>query len=311
MSSQRTLDEVRSDIDAIDDSIQDLLIRRTELVQEVRAIKHDWRVKIQPSREADIIYRLLKRHHGAFPKRDLVAIWRILICATLSFEGPFSVAVYLPPDDGGGGYWDLARDHFGPCTPMTRHGSVRSVIESVHRQDAVVGVLPLPRHDDADPWWRHLATSQPDAPKVIARLPFAGRGNARGAILEALAICPVTVMPTGQDRSLLAAECEQRLGQAPVARALQEAGFEGISVTPWHEEQPSQPWLYLIEVEGYVTADDPRLGVLGQTLGRSLNRVLLLGGYALPVPADGLGPQPAAAGVLPHRSGRGEEATTS
>ena len=101
MSRQRTLDEVRAEIDSIDDAIQDLLIRRTALVEEVRSIKRDWRVKIQPSREADIIYRLVERHHGSFPKRDLVAIWRILICATLSFEGPFSVAVHVAREGDG------------------------------------------------------------------------------------------------------------------------------------------------------------------------------------------------------------------
>src|SRR5512144_813935 len=141
MNRQRTLDEVRADIDSIDDSIQDLLIRRTELVEEVRSIKRDWHVKIQPSREADIIYRLVNRHRGAFPKRDLVAMWRILICATLSFEGPFSVAVHASAKDSD--LWDMARDHFGPCTAISRHASARSVLEAVHRQEATVGVLPM------------------------------------------------------------------------------------------------------------------------------------------------------------------------
>ena len=289
MSSQKTLDEIRSEIDSIDDTIQDLLVRRTELVREVRTIKHDWRVKIQPSREAEIIYRLLERHRGSFPKRDLVAMWRILICATLSFEGPFSVAVYLPPDDGE--FWDLAHEHFGPCTPITRHSSVRSVIEAVHRQDAVVGVLPLPRHDDTDPWWPHLVTAQPDAPKVIARLPFVARTNARGGTPEALVICPVSVVPTGRDRSLIAIDSTQRLAQTSIACALQEAGMAAITTTGWHD-QAAQVWFYLVEVEEFLAPDDPRLDLLanglGQALGRPLNRLLLLGGYALPVTADNL-----------------------
>ncbi|MFO1155518.1 MAG: chorismate mutase [Rhodospirillales bacterium] len=170
MSRERALGDVRADIDAIDDAIHDLLIRRTELVEEVRSIKSGWRVKIQPSREAEIVYRLLDRHHGPFPKRDLIAIWRILICATLSFEGPFSVAVFTPESEQG--YWDVARSHFGPYTPMSRHGSARTVIEAVTRQDATVGVVPMPRSDDADPWWRHIAADRPDAPKVIAWLPL-------------------------------------------------------------------------------------------------------------------------------------------
>ena len=308
MNRQRTLDEVRADIDSIDDSIQDLLIRRTELVEEVRSIKRDWRVKIQPSREAEIIYRLIGRHRGPFPKRDLVAMWRILICATLSFEGPFSVAVYAPAGDDGD-CWDVARDHFGPCTPYSRHGSVRSVIETVRRREAIVGVLPLPRHDDADPWWRHIVTSHPEAPKIIARLPFAGFAGNRAGVVEALAISPVTVVPTGRDRSYLAAESESRIGLEQFSKRLLEAGFESAFATLWREREPPQGWLYLAEVEGCLGADDARLQWLQRTLGESSNRLLVLGGYAIPLSPESLGPPSAAARtVLPVRQTKAEDA---
>jgi chorismate mutase/prephenate dehydratase len=307
MSRERTLDEVRTEMDSIDDAIQDLLIRRTGLVEEVRAIKRDWRVKIQPSREADIIYRLVQRHHGPFPKRDLVAIWRILICATLSFEGPFSVAVYVPREDDG--TWDLARDHFGPCTPMSRHGSMRSVIEAVRRQDAIVGVLPMPRQDDADPWWRHLATGRPDAPKIIARLPFAGYVAGRGGTAEALAICPVSVKPTGRDRSFIAAEWESRLGLDQLARALRQIGLVPGFAAVWRKLEGPRAWLYLAEVEGWLAPDDVRLQQLAQTMDTPPKRLLLVGGYAMPLDDEMLG-QPAsiAQGLLPVRAAKGENA---
>ena len=305
---ERTLDQVRRDIDDIDTSIQDLLIRRTELVEEVRAIKQDWRVKIQPSREAEILYRLIERHSGPFPRRDLVAIWRILICATLSFEGPFSAAVHVPAEDSA--YWDIARDHFGPCTPMSRHASVRSVIEAVHRQDAIVGVLPMPRHDDDDPWWRHIVTSHPEAPRIIARLPFAGGGNARGGTREALAICPVAVAPTGHDRSYLAIEAENRLGVEQFTRALQDAGFTCTLATRWRESERPKGWLYLAEVEGWLSDEDARLEEFRRTLSKPPSRLLLLGGYAMPLSAERLGPPPAAAhALLPMRHAKGEDAS--
>ncbi|MBK8176530.1 MAG: chorismate mutase [Rhodospirillales bacterium] len=309
MSSERTLAEVRSEIDSIDDAIQDLLIRRTQLVSEVRVIKHDWRVKIQPSREAEILYRLVKRHSGAFPKRDLVAIWRVLICATLSFEGPFSVAVYTPANETG--YWDLARDHFGPCTPVTRHTSVRSVIEAVHRQDAIVGVLPMPRLDDTDPWWRHIVTSHPEAPRIIARLPFVDFGAGRRTGAEALAICPVSVVPTGRDRSYLVAETEERLGLNQFTQALQEAGLTSTFATVWRDEGQPQSWLYLSEVDGSLATDDARLDILRRTIGKPLKRLQPIGGYALPIPPDVLGPAPAAAPqpALPARQPKSEDSS--
>ena len=55
MAPERSLDDVRRRIDAVDDAIQDLLIERTELVEEVREHKRDSRVKIRPAREAEII----------------------------------------------------------------------------------------------------------------------------------------------------------------------------------------------------------------------------------------------------------------
>ena len=70
-----------------------LLIQRIEVVEKVREIKEGETVKIRPSREAEMMYRLTARHHGNFPKRELCRIWREIIVATLSFEGPFSVAV--------------------------------------------------------------------------------------------------------------------------------------------------------------------------------------------------------------------------
>jgi chorismate mutase len=289
MTVDRTLDDVRAEIDAIDDTIQDLIIRRTKLVEEVRGIKRSWPIKIQVSREAEIVYRLIERHHGAFPKRYLVAIWRLLITATLAFEGPFSVAVYLPDDEDG--YWDLARDHFGCFTPTTRHGSVRSVIEAVRRQDATVGVLPMPRHDDSDPWWRHIVTEQPEAPRIIARLPFAGPGNGRGgSSLEALAICPVSLTPTGRDRSFFALETEKRLALNQFKGILAEAGLDALFATLWREEERPRSWLFLAEVEGFLATEDRRLERLRQILGKPLNRLLCLGGYAKPLDPAMLAP---------------------
>lgn len=282
---ERKLDAVRRDIDAIDDNIQDLLIRRTDLVHEVRRIKQDWRVKIQPSREAQIVYRLLERHHGGFPRRDLVAIWRILICATLSFEGPFSVAVLGAseghPEDGR--WLELAREHFGPCTQLTRHSSSRKVIEAVHRQEATVGVLPLPGPEDADPWWRHLLTNQTDAPRVIARLPFVLPASGRAPGSEALVICPVTLVPTGRDRAYLAAEVRERLGLNQLTQLLRDAGFVVHFATVQRNVEAPETWLFLSEVDGLLAADDPRLHALLHLPGRPFQQVLSLGGYALPV----------------------------
>ena len=188
-TDKNKLEALRREIDAIDDSIQDLITQRTKVVEIVRNAKRDQKIKIKPTREAQILYRLMDRHTGPFPKKELARIWRELIIATRRFEGPFSVAVSVP--EGELGYWNMARDQYGAFTPMTGHDSSRSVIEAVRNQEATVGILPLPRIDDDDPWWRFLVSKAPETPRIIARLPFISSGNGPGEGLEALAICPV------------------------------------------------------------------------------------------------------------------------
>jgi len=288
MGAGQSLDDVRREIDAIDDSIHDLIMRRTALVEKVRDLKRDSAIKIRPSREAEIIHRLLHRHKGNFPRRELVALWRQLICATLPFEGPFSVAVYVP--EAASGYRDLARDHFGAFTPMSRHGSVRAVIETVSRQDATVGVLPLPRQDNTDPWWRHLVTERADAPRIVARLPYTGLANGTNEGPEALVICPVGVRSTGRDRFFLAVDSEKRLGLSQFRATLEEIGFVVTFSALWREEQGLRTWVYLAEVDGYVADDHQGLGEIQEALGPRVNRIVRLGGYAVPLTADELGP---------------------
>ena len=290
MNADISLEALRREIDAIDDAIHDLVMRRTGIVEQVRDVKRDLSIKIKPARECEIIYRLMARHRGPFPKRELFRIWRELIVATLSFEGPFSVAVHVPED--GGGYWDLARDHFGSYTPMTPHDSVRRVIESVRSQEATVGVLPLPRQDDADPWWRHLVTESAEAPRIVARLPFVPAGNGRGGDLEALVVCPVAQEPTGRDRAFLAVETAEPMGMGRLREILSEVGLPAVFIAPWHEQQARDTWLFLAEVDDFLLPDDRRIERFMAAAGEQMRQAIVLGGYAAPLGVDDLAPTP-------------------
>lgn len=290
MSARKTLDSLRREIDEIDDALHDLIVRRTKAVEGVRDLKRGQKIKIRPAREAQILHRLVARHKGPFPKRELVRIWRELIVATLSFEGPFSVAVHMP--EPGSGYWDLARDQYGSFTPMTGHTSARRVIEAVRSQEATVGIVPLPTQDDADPWWPYLATSSPDAPRVIARLPFAGPGNGRDADLSGLVICPLAVETTGRDRTLVAIEAGDDIALASLGPALAEAGLPVTFTAQSKAEQAPGTRLYLVEIDDFVAEDDRRVMRYLDAAGPAVLRVVGLGAYAVPLTPEQLAAAP-------------------
>ncbi|MAO56731.1 MAG: chorismate mutase [Rhodospirillaceae bacterium] len=286
-----TLDDLRQQIDDIDTQLHDLIMQRTQVVENVREIKKGESVKIRPAREAEIIYRLMERHTGHFPRRELTRIWRELIVATLSFEGPFSVAVLVPENQTG--FWDMARDQYGSFTPMRRFTTSARVIEAVQRQEYTLGILPLPRNDQGDQWWRHLVSTAEDAPRVIARLPFAGPGNgfeAQG--LEALVICPmVKPEPTGRDRTYLAVECEEDIPFRKIATALNDQGFSPVYNQLWHEPARPAAWTHLAEVFGFVDPEKGHLDILKDSVPGKVSRVIHLGACATPLGAQELDPE--------------------
>ncbi|HYN38474.1 MAG TPA: hypothetical protein VES39_04390, partial [Rhodospirillales bacterium] len=95
--------------------------------------------------------------------------------------------------------------------------------------------------------------------------------------------------------SLLAVDTVQRMGLAQVGRTLQEAGFDCSLLTVWSESDTPRAWHYLIEVEGWLGADDSRLERLRRGFAEPIDRLLLLGGYALPLSAESIARPSAAA----------------
>jgi chorismate mutase / prephenate dehydratase len=267
---------LRRRLDEIDDKLQDLLIDRAQIVSLVGASKKGGdRPAYQPAREAEIIRRLVGRHRGALPVATLVRMWREMLAATVRLQSPFSVAVFAPADRPG--LWDLARDHYGSHTPMSAYGAEDQVIRAVAGGTGSVGVLPLPKAGESDPWWPHLLSIE-EAPRVVARLPFGTRGNAR-ADTDALAIGCKGQEENGLDRTLLGAEFSAAISPPRISDALATAGLVCTFVACSDRGKA----VYLIEVEGFAPISDRRLDALRSELGAALERLLPLGGYAAPL----------------------------
>jgi len=272
---------LRRRLDEIDDKLQDLLIDRAQIVSLVAASKKDDnRPAYQPAREAEIIRRLVGRHRGALPVATLVRMWREMLAATVRLQSPFSVTVFAPADRPG--FWDLARDHYGSNTPLSAYDTVDEVIRAVSGGTASVGVLPLPEVGEPDPWWPHLLSTDDNAPRVIARLPFGARGNAR-TDSDALAIGCGRQEESGLDRTFFGAECSA-ISPPRISELLATAGLVCTFVACSDHGKA----VYLIEVEGFVPISDGRLDAFRSELGAALGRLLPLGGYAVPLSSSAL-----------------------
>jgi len=290
--SPSDLADLRRRLDEIDDKLHDLLIRRAEIVGAVAASKREGKLPaFQPGREAQIIRRLVGRHHGAFPVATLVRMWREMLSATVRLQSAFAVAVFAPIEAQG--FWDLARDHYGSHTPMAAYRSIGQVIRAVTEGQASLGVLPMPQEGELDPWWRHLLSKDEDAPRVVARLPFGARGNARGDGVDALAIGRGVQQETGRDRVLLAAESSADISRDRIFRTLASLG---LVCTFFASYEHAGSATSLIEIEGFVLITDPRLDSFRTQLGSELHRLLPFGGYAVPLSATA--PAKAAPGLM-------------
>lgn len=274
------LEDLRRRIDEIDNRLLDLLSERVDIVSRIGAHKRGAGgvAAHQPAREAEILRRLVARNHGALPAATLVRMWRELLAATTRMQGAFAIAVYAPPEAAG--FWDIARDHYGSHTQMLAYRSTGQVIRAVTEGQAAIGVLPVPEEEEADPWWRYLLSADDNAPRVIARLPFGARGNARSDPADALAIGRVPALPTGRDRTLLATENALEISRGRMFSMLSGLGLACTFMASCEQAEGANT---LIEIDGFVTLADPRLDSFRAQLGPALYRLLRFGGYAIPL----------------------------
>ena len=271
------LARLRRQIDEIDEQIHDLMMRRAQIVVEIGAVKQTGPM-VRPAREAEILRRLVKRNR-LLPTQALVRIWREMIVAMTSLEGPLAVAVYLPDNDPG--YWDLARDYYGATVPLARHRTPGAVLRAVSEEPGLIGILPFPRDGEAEAWWRNLVAEQGEPlPRIIARLPFLS-GRARGR--DALVVARLPSEASGDDRSLIALELGAEQSRTHLLGLFKRSGLGARFIATAGSLGAPAERLHLFEVTGFVAATDPRLAQLVEAGAGHIRRAISIGSYAVPI----------------------------
>jgi chorismate mutase len=167
------LARLRQEIDRIDLEIHRGLMQRGEIIDRLIAIKarHGGGSAFRPGREAEMMRRLVERHRGLLPLDTVEGIWRIIISTFTFIQASYSVHVDVAGGDPP--MRDSARFHFGFTVPYVPHNSPAGVIEAVKRSPGDLGLVRIAASAADGAWWSGL--TDPQAPKIIARLPFVER----------------------------------------------------------------------------------------------------------------------------------------
>jgi chorismate mutase len=174
------LADLRREIDRIDAAMHELLIERGAIIDKLIAVKktEETGSAFRPAREADMMRRLVRRHHGSLPLDTAESIWRVIISTFTYVQAPFSVHADLSAGDAL--MRDSARFHFGFTVPFVPHLGAATVVEAVSSSKGDLGLVPAFAIASAGPWWTALEFA--NAPKIIARLPFVERANHPAAL---------------------------------------------------------------------------------------------------------------------------------
>jgi chorismate mutase len=147
------LDDLRADIDRIDNAILALMERRIATAHAVAGLKRDtsaeW-LNLRPDRETAVLDRLAARAE-AMPAQSIRAIWRELIGLNLQAQRRMEVVLHAgarPALVAG-----AARERFGGAAPIMVADSPEEALERAATRDAVAVVELSP----LSAWWVALA----------------------------------------------------------------------------------------------------------------------------------------------------------
>ncbi len=277
------LSALRAKIDEIDNNIIEQLTKRIEIVKQVGELKHKTTTipcPIRSGREAEMVRRIIEEFRPTdFPAGAAAAIWRIIIGASTNIESKLTLSVFSDEKDNNL-YW-LAREYFGPTSPIIKQPHIKRIIGDVMDGKAAVGIVPFLRSADTSNWWTVLMQQGENVPKIFAHVPFVYTDVPGKDIPSALAIARLVPEPSGNDMSLIVIEADSTVSQSKLQTAFVNAKLEVTWINIATLSPASRH--HLVEIKGFITADHEGFATLISALGASVFSTHFLGAYATPM----------------------------
>jgi chorismate mutase len=165
---------LRAEIDRVDAVIHAALVERGAIVGRVIEAKRaagDTGSAFRPDREAELMRKIVLKEPGRWPVDAPENIWRVIVATSTYTQVPY--AVHADISGGDIPMRESMRFHFGFTVPFVPAENAQAVISAVDASNGDLGMFRIDQSAALGVWWRGL--ERPNAPKIIARLPFAER----------------------------------------------------------------------------------------------------------------------------------------
>lgn len=259
------MDNLRGEIDRLDDQILSLMGMRASYAAELRRAKATGGgpAPIRPAREVALMRRLLTHAPRGVERELIVEVWRALIGASVRAQADLEVLVAGATEPVR--QFDLARRHFGAGARIQRMDDARAALSRLLDGAASVAVLPWPGVTGPGGWWPILAESRYHRLAIIGALPINPAAPGEEPEAAVVALDPA-LEPAGGDMTFAVAfDPHHRC-----VRALADAHLPGRELSRARQ-------LVLIRLEGYLTPDDPRMPA---AVRAGLDGLRIIGCYA-------------------------------
>ncbi len=248
MAKITTLEDFRSEIDAIDNEIINLLRSRMAIIAKVAEFKskNNYKFFIRSAREADMIKDLQKKCDFPFPKSAIFDIWRKIISSSNFLEQKLKITIHNPkniPD-----YFYLVKQYYGDFLPINSQKSAKNIISQINKNQIQIGVFTLKQETNNQKWWEIISNSKSQAKIFALIVKTNGAEKTIHAQNDLFLVANKEAEKSKQDNSILTLRISADISQNKILSTLEKAN---LSAKILDSNQDSQGIIYLIEVKGF------------------------------------------------------------
>lgn len=186
------LEEVRREIDAIDDGILRLLQDRFDVIAKVKMAKQNQgegeQLPLRPAREAMILRRLTENNHSRLPNDLVQHLWRSIICRSTLAQAPLQINATSDLLNDSAARDTLASHFVG--FPLKPYNKIKMALNAAAKSNFELCAVAADSN-----WLKHLENSDFADMSVILALPCASS--------HIIILGKTANEPTGDDETLL------------------------------------------------------------------------------------------------------------